>query len=235
MKVFYHLSCFLESRLWTSFIVGVILINSITLGLDTINDFKHFSDILLIIDNVCLVIFVIEISLRIIAYRKKFFVGSEWGWNWFDLIIVLISICANAGFSTIRALRIVKIFRLLSVIPTMRIVSAAMLHTIPSMLSVMVLLMILYYIYGVLCVNLFGDTFPQWFGNLGESFFTLFQIMTLESWSMGIVRPIMEVYPYAWILFISFICIANFIVLNLIVGVAVESIVEIKRILQNET
>ncbi|TLD81470.1 ion transporter [Helicobacter sp. MIT 05-5293] len=225
------LSLFLESRLWTSFIIGVILINSIALGLDTIDIIhRQFNNTLFIIDNVCLVIFVIELSLRIITYKKNFFIGSnEWGWNWFDLIIVLISIFANAGFSIVRAVRIVKIFRLLSAIPAMRIISMAMLHTIPAMLSVVVLLTIFYYIYGVLCVNLFGDTFPQWFGNLGKSFYTLFQIMTLESWSMGIVRPIMEVYPYAWIVFISFICITNFIVLNLIVGVAVESIAEIKK------
>lgn len=222
---------FLESTFWSVFIVSVIIINSITLGLETVAFArKNFGNILVIIDHVCLIIFVIELSLRIMVYRVKFFIGKEWGWNWFDFIIVFTSFLATGGLSVLRAFRVFRIFRLLSVIPTMRIVSAAMLHTIPSMLSIMVLLIIFYYIYGVLCVNLFGEAFPQWFGDLGDSFYTLFQIMTLESWSMGIVRPVMEVYPWAWAVFVSYICIVSFVVLNLIVGVVVESISEMKQI-----
>lgn len=221
----------LESTFWSSFITSVILINSAVLGLETLKFMhKHFSHVLMIIDHICLVIFVIELLLRIAVYRFRFFIGKEWGWNWFDFIIVLVSVCAVGELAVLRAFRVIRVFRLLSVIPTMRLVSAAMLHTIPSMISIMVLLIIFYYIYGVLCVNLFGAAFPQWFGDLGDSFYTLFQIMTLESWSMGIVRPIMEVYPWAWIVFVSFICIVSFIVLNLIVGVVVESISEMKQI-----
>lgn len=81
----------------------------------------------------------------------------------------------------------------------------------------------------MLCVNLFGGAFPQFFGTLGISFYTLFQIMTLDSWSSNIALPIIKVYPYAWIVFISFILIISYVVLNLIVGVVVEAIAEIKE------
>lgn len=227
---------FLESTSWSVFITSVILINSACLGLETIKFIhKHFGEILSIIDYICLGIFVVELGLRILAFRLKFFIGKDWGWNWFDFIIVAVSLFAVGGLAVLRAFRVIRIFRLLSVIPTMRLVSAAMLHTIPSMISIMVLLIIFYYIYGVLCVNLFGEAFPQWFGDLGDSFYTLFQIMTLESWSMGIVRPIMEVYPWAWAVFVSFICIVSFIVLNLIVGVVVESIAEMKQMREENT
>lgn len=139
-----------------------------------------------------------------------------------------ISLLATSNFSVLRAFRVLRALKVLSAIPTMRIVLASLLNTLPSLGSIGFLLMVFYYVYGVLCVNLFGEKFPQWFGTLGKSFYTLFQIMTLESWSMGIVRPVMEVYPYAWIVFISFILIASFGVLNLIIGVIVESIAEMK-------
>ena len=119
--------------------------------------------------------------------------------------------------------------RLISSVPAMRVVVDAVLKTIPAMLSISALLSIFYYVYGVLCVEFFGEKFPEWFGTLPRALYTLFQIMTLESWSMGIVRPVMEVYPYAWIVFVSYIVIVGMIALNLIVGVIVNSLNEITQ------
>lgn len=219
----------LESDFFGRFILILIIINSIVLGLDTSVELKtKFGNILTLIDNVCLIIFTLELVLRIIVYRLNFFIGKDRNWNWFDLIIVTISLLATSNLSVLRAFRVLRALKVLSAIPTMRIVLASLLNTLPSLGSIGFLLMVFYYVYGVLCVNLFGEKFPQWFGTLGKSFYTLFQIMTLESWSMGIVRPVMEVYPYAWIVFVSFILIASFGVLNLIIGVIVESIAEMK-------
>lgn len=145
---------FLESTSWSVFITSVILINSACLGLETIKFIhKHFGEILSIIDYICLGIFVMELGLRILAFRLKFFIGKDWGWNWFDFIIIAVSLFAVGGLAVLRAFRVIRIFRLLSVIPTMRLVSAAMLHTIPSMISIMVLLIIFYCIYGC-CVSI---------------------------------------------------------------------------------
>lgn len=219
----------LSSEIFGRFILTLIVINSIVLGLDTSVEIKaKYGHILTLIDDICLGIFTLELVLRIIAYRLNFFIGKDRNWNWFDLIIVAISLLATSNFSVLRAFRVLRALKVLSAIPTMRIVLASLLNTLPSLGSIGFLLMVFYYVYGVLCVNLFGEKFPQWFGTLGKSFYTLFQIMTLESWSMGIVRPVMEVYPYAWIVFVSFILIASFGVLNLIIGVIVESIAEMK-------
>jgi voltage-gated sodium channel len=91
------------------------------------------------------------------------------------------------------------------------------------MISIGAIVMLFFYVFAIMATELYGESFPQWFGTLGDTFYTLFQIMTLESWSMGIVRPIMEVYPYAWIFFVTFIFIATFIMINLIVAVVVDA------------
>ncbi|WP_096020010.1 ion transporter [Campylobacter lanienae] len=146
----------------------------------------------------------------------------------FDFLIVTLSFIA-IEYSVLRTLRTLRILRLISSVPAMRVVVDAVLKTIPAMLSISALLSIFYYIYGVLCVELFGEKFPEWFGTLPRALYTLFQIMTLESWSMGIVRPVMEVYPYAWIVFVSYIVIVGMIALNLIVGVIVNSLNELNK------
>jgi voltage-gated sodium channel len=84
-------------------------------------------------------------------------------------------------------------------------------------------LLLLYYVFAVIATKLFGANFPQWFGSIGESLYSLFQIMTLESWSMGIVRPVMEVHPNAWIFFVIFILIATFTMLNLFIAIIVNA------------
>jgi voltage-gated sodium channel len=104
-----------------------------------------------------------------------------------------------------------------------------MLIAIPGVGSVGALLLIFFYIGAVISTSLFGDLFPQWFGNLGRSMYSLFQIMTLESWSMGIVRPVMEAFPYAWIFFIPFIMVTTFMVLNLFIGIIVDAIATVKE------
>jgi len=85
------------------------------------------------------------------------------------------------------------------------------------------LMALIFYIGAVMATKLFGDTFPQWFGSLGDSAYSLFQIMTLESWSMGIVRPVMEIHPAAWAFFVPFIMVTTFAVVNLLVGLIVNS------------
>jgi len=89
---------------------------------------------------------------------------------------------------------------------------------------------IFFYTAGVLATRLFGEDFDAWFGTLGNSLYTLFQVMTLESWSMGIVRPVMEVHPWAWAFFVPFIIIATFTILNLFIGIIVSTMQELSLI-----
>jgi voltage-gated sodium channel len=84
-------------------------------------------------------------------------------------------------------------------------------------------LLLIYYVFAVIATKLFGAAFPEWFGNIGASLYTLFQVMTLESWSMGIARPVMEQFPYAWLFFVPFILVATFTMLNLFIAIIVNT------------
>ena len=146
------------------------------------------------------------------------------GWNLFDLAVVAIALVpTSGGLSVLRALRILRVLRVVSVAPSLRRVVEGFITALPGMGSVFLLMSIIFYIGAVIATKIFGTDFPQWFGSLGQSGYTLFQVMTLESWSMGIVRPVLEIYPYAWAFFIPFILVTTFAVVNLLVGLIVNS------------
>lgn len=215
-------TAFLELAWVRNGIIGVILFNALILGLETSPTVMAMAgDAVIALDRLCLTIFVIEIALKLYAQRFSFF---RQGWNVFDFIIVGISLVPGAGaFTVLRALRILRLLRVVSVTPSLRRVVEGFLKALPGMGSVFLLMSMIFYIGSVMATKLFQDSFPQWFGTLGASAYSLFQIMTLESWSMGIVRPVMEVYPYAWAFFVPFIMMTTFAVVNLLVGLIVNS------------
>ncbi|WP_340303842.1 ion transporter [Roseobacter sp. HKCCD7870] len=204
------------------FIIGVIIFNAILLGLETSPEVMDAAGtIILTLDWICLAIFVIEIALKLVAHGARFFSS---GWNVFDFLIVGIALMpATHGLSVLRALRILRVLRVISAAPRLRRVVEGFVTALPGMGSVFLLMGIIFYIGAVMATKLFGASFPEWFGTLGASFYSLFQIMTLESWSMGIVRPVMDVYPYAWLFFVPFIMVTTFAVVNLLVGLIVNS------------
>ena len=217
-----------ESQWFHNFVIGVILINGVVLGIETVKGLNTtVLNLLQWIDQLCLLIFVIELLLKLWVYRLSFF---KQGWNVFDFLIVAIALVpATDELSILRAFRIFRVLRLVTTVDSIRRVVSGMLIAIPGVGSVGGLLVIFFYIGAVITTTLFGDDFPQWFGNLGRSMYTLFQIMTLESWSMGVVRPVMEQFPYAWIFFIPFIAVTTFTVLNLFIGIIVDAIATVKE------
>ena len=219
----------IESNWFQSAIMVVILVNAVALGLETSGTVMGVAGpALLLIDKLALAIFVVEIGLKLFAYRLRFF---RTAWNVFDFIIVALTVLPFLGqsVSALRALRVLRAFRLMSMVPKMRVVVQALVAAIPGMSSILALLSLVFYVFAVMATKLFGATFPDWFGTIGASLYTLFQVMTLESWSMGIVRPVMEVHPWAWIYFIPFILIATFAVLNLFIAVVVDAMQEMHR------
>ncbi|MDJ0652584.1 MAG: ion transporter [Xanthomonadales bacterium] len=212
----------LESRGFTAFITTVIVVNAITLGLETWPAaVAATGSLLYVIDRAALWIFTLEITLKLWSYRKQFF--SD-GWNWFDAIIVgLAWLPASGPLAVLRALRVLRVLRLLSVVPQMRTVVGALFSALPGMGAIVSVLLLVFYVAAVMATKLFGAAFPEWFGSVGESMYTLFQIMTLESWSMGIVRPVMESYPLAWVFFVPFVVVTSFAVLNLFIALIVNS------------
>ena len=205
-----------------SFITILIVLNAIALGLETNKDIMRvIGPELIFFDQLVLSIFTIEIFIKLINERTSFFKN---GWNIFDFVIVGISLVPSSGsLSVLRALRIFRAMRLLSVVPSMRKVVQALFFALPGIFSVGSIILLIFYVSAVLTTNFFGDEFDEWFGSVGKSMYSLFQIMTLESWSMGIVRPVMIVYPLAWVFFVPFILITSFAVLNLFIGIIVDA------------
>lgn len=227
-----RLKALVEAPLFQHFVTAVILVNAVTLGLETsAAAMEAAGPFLMALDRIALSIFVIELALKMLAYRLRFFRD---GWNIFDFVIVAIALVPSAGpLSVLRALRILRVLRLLSVVPSLRKVVSSLIGALPGMGSIIAVLFLVFYVGAVLSTKLFGASFPDWFGTIGGSMYTLFQIMTLESWSMGIVRPVLEVYPYAWIFFVPFIVLTSFMVLNLFIAIIVNSMQSLHEEEQN--
>ena len=211
-----------ESPKVQNFIIGVIVINAITLGMETSSAMmERMGTVLVTLDKIALSIFVVEIALKLYGRGFGFFKS---GWNIFDFVIVGIALMpASGALSVLRSLRILRALRLMSMVPQMRKVIQALISAIPGMLSIVGLIGLIFYVSAVLSTKLYGATFAEWFGSIGASMYTLFQVMTLESWSMGIVRPVMEVHPMAWMFFVPFILVTSFAVINLFIGVIVDA------------
>lgn len=230
-------AAFVEHPLFVQTITVLILINAITLGLETSDSAK---DIMghgfFLFDSALILIFVTEIALKLYVYRLHFF---RQGWNIFDFIVVGISLMPSSGpFSILRALRILRVLRLMSVVPSMRRVISGLLQAIPGMASVVAVLLLVFYVSAVLCTKLFGS-YPdpqmhELFGTIAASMYSLFQIMTLEGWSENIVRPTMEIFPWAWLFFIPFIIVTAFSVLNLFIGIIVDAMQQGDRLSSHE-
>ena len=219
------LRALLASRRTEQAITVLIVLNAIILGLETSDTvMASWGGWLLWADRILLTVFVIEIAARLVAHRLAFFRDP---WSVFDFVVVGVALVpATGAFSVLRALRVLRVLRLITVAPSLKRVVAALISALPGMGAIVMLLGLVFYVSSVMATMLFGEQFPQWFGSLGASAYSLFQIMTLESWSMGIVRPVMEVYPWAWAFFVPFILATAFTMLNLFIGVVVNAMQE---------
>ena len=181
---------------------------------------------LVIFDYVCLGVYIIEAILKITAYGSGYFRN---GWNVFDFTIIALC-CIPAEIipfpvqvvRVLRIIRVFRVFRLISAFKEMRVIIQAIGRAIPGVMWTAFLLLIIYYVFAIIGTESFGQAFPEWFGDLGASFYTLFQVMTLESWSMGISRPVMEAFPWAWAYFVPFVITSAFIIVNVVVGIIVD-------------
>ena len=209
------------------FIIALIVVNAVTLGLETSSVvMADYGDLLHVADRAILTVFVAEIAAKLFAFGWRFFRDP---WNVFDFLVVGIALVPASGpLAVLRTLRVLRVLRLVSTVPRLRMVIEALLHAIPGIGAIAGLLLLIFYVGAVMATSLFAADFPDWFGHIGRSMFTLFQIMTLESWSMGIVRPVMAVYPYAWAFFVPFILIATFTMLNLFIAVIVNTMQEMQ-------
>jgi len=216
------LKSLVESRRFDLAITVLIIVNAVTLGLETSPAvMAAWGPGLVALDRAILAVFVAELAIKILVYRAGFFRDP---WRIFDLVVVAIALLpATGSLSVLRALRILRVLRLVSMVPSLRRVVGGLVAALPGMGSIMLLLTLVFYVFSVMATKLFGAAFPDWFGTIARSAYTLFQVMTLESWSMGIVRPVMEAFPFAWMFFIPFIVCTTFTVLNLFIGIIVSA------------
>ena len=216
------IQAFVENNVTQRFIIALIVINAIILGMETSKSLMQSYGYWLNLVNVSILyVFVIELLLRLFAHRLRFFTQP---WSIFDTVVVLIAfIPGSQAFAALRALRVLRVLRLLSMVPTMRKVIEGLLAAIPGIASVASIMLLFFYVFAVVGTHLYSATFPQWFGTLGDTMYTLFQIMTLESWSMGIVRPVMTQHPGAWAFFVVYILVTTFTMLNLFIAIIVNA------------
>ena len=224
-----------DGKVFQGIILFVIVFNSVIMGVETIRNLSDGAvSVLATINTVCLWIFIIEIIVKLLAYGLAYFKDP---WNWFDIIIVGVSMASGLAFmSAFRAVRVLRVLKslkalrgtkLIGSVKHLQVIINAIVKSIPSILWTGILLILIYYIFALIGVNLFGETFPDWFGTIGKAMYTLFQVMTLESWSMGISRPVMEAFPYAWAYFVPYVLLSSFVVMNVVVGIVVNSISEV--------
>lgn len=224
-----------ESRKFQNFIIGVILLTALLVGLETYQGlYNQYKAVFGVIDIIIQAIFTIEIIIRILAYGRyplRFFTNIH---NVVDFIITAIFYLPFGGAyaSVFRLVRIIRIFRLITVLPQLQIIIGALIKSIPSMGWVILLLLIDMYIFAVLGSALFGEKDPQHFGDVGISLLTLFQIITLEGWvdimknqGGGIIPPLY---------FISFILLGTMIILNLFIGVVTSGFDEVKKEIESD-
>ena len=211
-----------EHPLTERFILVLVVVNAITLGLETSPSIMAaYGGPLHLLDQAILAVFVAEIAMRLAVRRLAFFRDP---WSVFDFSIVAISLLPATGpLQVLRALRVLRVFRLITLAPSLKRVVGALVGALPGMGSIVVLLMLVLYVFAVMATHLYGAAMPEKFGSLGISLFTLFQLVTLDGWSGEIVKPAMETHPYAWIFFITFILVSSFTVFNLFIGVVVNA------------
>lgn len=220
----------LNSRIIDNFIMAVIVVNAISLGMETSHYFNaEYGTLLRLIDNVALAIFTLEIGMKMLLTRSRFFRNA---WNIFDFLIVGLSLLTFIPqLSVLRSLRILRIFLLISFMPRLRFIVQSLLLSLPGIFGISILLAVMFYVFGVIATQIFGADNPYTFGSLGRSFYSLFRIMTLDGcWT--IINKVLKNHQYAYFFFIPFILLSSYIILNIFIAIIVNSMREAR--LRNE-
>ena len=215
----HRLERFIEARLTQRTIIAVILLNAVTLGLETSETVMAWmGPVIIAADVMILSIFTTEVLIKLFVYRLGFWRNP---WNVFDFFVVAIALIPATG--PFQVLRVLRLLRLVSMVPKLRFIVEALLRAIPGIISIIGLLLLIFYVFSIIATALFRETHPEMFGTLGATMYSLFQVMTLEGWSEDVARPIMQDHPWAWAFFVPFILIATFTVLNLFIAIIVDA------------
>lgn len=220
-----------DARWFEPFMIGLIVFNAILIGLETSKDVVARYDGWLSAGNdIILGVFIVEALLKIIAVAPRFRLYFANGWNLFDFSIIVLSFVPATGeFALVaRLFRILRVLRLISAVPQLRLIVATLVRSIPSMGHVILLMSVIFYIYAITGFHLFEKNDPEHWGTLGASLLTLFQMVTLEGW-VDVMDAAMDAQPWAWIYFVTFIMVGTFVVLNLFIAVVINNLEQSKQ------
>jgi voltage-gated sodium channel len=217
-----------DSQRFQGFIFGVIVLNAITLGLETYDFSDGVESTLAVLDEVFLGIFVIELVIRIAAYGRRPQDFFKEGWNVFDFVVIGLAFAPGLreNVTLLRLARLLRVVRLVSVMPDLRILVRALARSLPPITSLVMLTVLLMYIYGMVGWILFHEEDPEQWGNIGQSLLSLFQILTLENWPQYLERG-QEIHPASWVFFVSYVLIASFLVINILIAIIINSMEEV--------
>lgn len=212
-------------------IVTLIVLNAVVLGMETSSQLvSRYGGIMTLFNHFVLAVFVAEAVIKITAVAPGFHRYFGDGWNLFDFTIVVLSLIPSTGdFAMIaRLARLLRVMRLISALPELRLIVSTLVRSIPGFANVLLLLSIVFYMYGVAGYHLFHVHDPLHWHNLGTSVLTMFRVLTLEDWT-DVMYTAMELNPHTWIFFVSFVVVATFIVINLFIAVVINNLEEAKK------
>jgi voltage-gated sodium channel len=217
-----------DSGLFQGFIFVVIVLNAVTLGLGTYDLGDSADSVVTTLDDVWLGIFVVELVIRITAYGRRPQDFFKDGWNLFDFTVIALAFAPGLrdNITLLRLARLLRVVRLVSVMPDLRILVRAMARSLPPITSLLLLTILLMYVYGMVGWILFHEEDPANWGNIGDSLLSLFQILTLENWPAYLERG-QEIAPASWTFFVSYVLIASFLVINILIAIIINSMEEV--------
>ena len=217
-----------NSPRFQNFIYGVIVANAIVLGLGTYDWSDSVNDAITVADETFLGIFVLELAIRIGAYGRRPQDFFKSGWNVFDFVVIAAAFLPGVrdNVTLLRLVRLLRVVRLISVMPDLRILVRAMARSLPPIASLGLLTLLLMYVYGMVGWILFGDQDPEQWGNIGQAMLSLFQILTLENWP-DYLEAGQAIHPWSWIFFVSYVLIASFLVINVLIAIIINSMEEV--------
>ena len=216
---------------FTTVVLVVIVANAVALGLETYEGVENrFGDELGVVNDVCLGIFVVELLLRIGAYGRRPFGFFRDGWNLFDFVVVAIAFVPGIRESStlLRLARLARVVRIVRLFPDLRVLLAGVWRSLPPLFAIALATGMLLFVYGMVGWTLFGDELPEDWGNIGRAMLTLFVMLTLENFPVYMDAG-MDVHPWSWVYFVSFILIAAFIVINVLIGIVLNSMEEARE------
>ncbi|MBA3964955.1 MAG: ion transporter [Nitrospirales bacterium] len=211
-------------------VIAFILINGVILGLETSSALvEHYDALMHMGNHIILGIFILEALIKMIAVAPQIDRYFRDGWNIFDFSVIVFSLIPATGeFAMIaRLARLLRVVRLISTIPELRLIVSTLVRSIPSMIHVMTLMGVIFYVYAIMGYQLFHEHDPTHWRSLGISLLTLFRVVTLEDWT-DVMYTAMEFHPLSWIYFVSFVVLGTFVVINLFIAVVINNLDEAK-------